>query len=182
MDPLNLIVRALPSDIRGVGRTLSGLIPYNAPTRIAERGKVFTEVIRPGAFKRAFTAGSRDVVSFFNHNPHRVLGRTASGTLRLTDEADGLRFEIDLPESAADVRELVARGDLRGASFQGGVVSGGDKWTGDVCELLDLVLVEVGPVVSPAYDASAVVLRSGQAAPGTTARAAALVNLMGRAG
>ncbi len=189
MEPIR---RSLPSEItrgEGTGRVLRGLIPYNAPTPIFEKGKSFIEVIRPGAFARAL-AGKRDVISTFNHDPNRLLGRTASGTVRLTDSPEGLRYEVDLPESAADVRELLGRGDLRGSSFTAFPVQrGGEKWTQPTTrdalplrELLSLELLELGPVVFPAYPESDAAIRSAEPVPPLPGGllGAALVRLMER--
>jgi HK97 family phage prohead protease len=46
-----------------------------------------------------------------------ILGATHSGTLRLSQDQRGLFYEIDLPETRADVGELVERGDMTGSSF-----------------------------------------------------------------
>lgn len=180
MEP-QLIRRSLPSEVGGAGKLLRGFIPYNAPTRIFERGKLFTEVIRPGAFARAL-GGSRDVIATFNHNIDRMLGRSGSGTLRISDSAEGLRYEVDLPESAADVRELLQRGDLRGSSFTAFPLKDGEKWDGDRRELVGLELVELGPVVSPAYPTSGAEVRAGEPIPTPLGRLipAALVRLMER--
>jgi uncharacterized protein len=186
MNPLELIKRSLPSDVTaGEGKLLRGLIPYNSPTRITERGRTFTEVIRPGAFARAASSGRGplgDVLATFNHNPDRLLGRTGSGTLRLTDGPDGLRYEVELPDSAADVRELLRRGDLRGSSFTAfPSAKDGQRWKGDYREILALEVVEVGPVVAAAYDASTAEIRSAVAGRAANdAYLAALVGLMER--
>lgn len=183
MEP-ELLRRQLPSEITAgtTGKRLRGSIPYNAPANIVERGRKFVEVIRPGAFGRALTAG-RDVIATFNHDIGRLLGRTASGTLTLTDGPDALRYEVELPESAADVRELLARGDLRGSSFTAAPIGReGDRWKGDYRELLALELFEVGPVVSPAYPTSAAELRSGGPVILAKLLPAALVGLMARSG
>src|SRR5262245_37667193 len=149
------ICRQLPTEIAGTGRTLCGFIPYNSSTVIVESGRRFTEVIRPGAFARSL-AGTRDVLATFNHNADRLLGRSASGTLRITDGPKGLRYEVDLPDSAVDVKDLLARGDLRGSSFTAWPHRDGERWirrkgSEDLRELLSLELLEVGPVVMPAY-------------------------------
>jgi len=180
-EPEQTIRRRLPSEITApTAKKLRGSIPYNAPANIVERGRRFVEVIRPGAFARAL-AGGRDVIATFNHDLGRLLGRTASGTLTLTDGPDALRYEVDLPESAADVRELLARGDLRGSSFTAApLAGGGDRWKGDYRELLALELFEVGPVVTPAYASSAAELRSGGAVPLARLLPVALVGLMAR--
>ena len=70
-----------------------------------------------------------------------------------------MRFEIDLPESAADIRELAARGDIRGASFTFTPRKGGEVWNGTTRELTDVYLYELGPVVMPAYQATSVGVR-----------------------
>lgn len=178
MEPIR---RSLSSEVTaGDGRTLRGFIPYNSPAQIFERGKRFTEVIRRGAFARAFLPG-KDVLATYNHDPNRLLGRTASGTLRLIDSPDGLRYEVVLPESAADVRELLARGDLSGSSFTAFPLSDGQKWTGDLRELTGLELVELGPVTLPYYAASGAELRGGGHAPPAAALlSAAQVRLMER--
>ena len=61
----------------------------------------------------------RDVVAFYDHNHSQILGRESSNTLTLRDESEGLGFDISLPSTsyANDVRELVARGDLKAMSF-----------------------------------------------------------------
>ena len=60
-----------------------------------------------------------------DHDAKRVLARTRSGNLRLTEDSQGLEFEISVPDTTfgADVLELAERGDLGGMSF-GFVVQG----------------------------------------------------------
>lgn len=78
----------------------------------------FRERIALGAFKRIL-ATNPDVVCLFNHSDNAVLGRTTAGTLRLREDSRGLKFECDLPNTAAgrDMYESVQRGDLNGCSF-----------------------------------------------------------------
>jgi len=122
------------------------------------------EAIHPKAFDTVLTRGD-DVVALRDHNPELLLGRTSSGTLRLSTDSDGLAFEVDLPETsyAADVRELVGRGDLAGASF--GFLPGKDeigrapdgrqlRTHTDIRRLLD-----VSVVAMPAYEGTSVTLR-----------------------
>jgi len=156
--------RSLQSQWSNEGNRLAGSIPYNSPTTIYERGRRWTEIVRPGAFRNALDSKG-DIIATFNHNPDRLLGRTSAGTLRLNDGPDALRFEIDLPAHAEDVREMIQRGDLKGASFTFGVRKGGETWSQDrsTRELNDLYLSELGPVASPAYSESSVQLRSADA-------------------
>ena len=120
------------------------------------------ERIAPGAFDEALEAGG-DVLGRWNHD--ELLGRLSSGTLRLRADARGLWYEIDLGETstARDVAEHVRRGDVSGSSFAFRVTS--EDWTeaeegGRVREIRGVDLVDVGPVVSPAYAATSAGLRA----------------------
>lgn len=141
----------------------------------------FVEVIAPGAFDDVLGA---DVRGLFNHDPNYLLGRTASGTLVLSVDAVGLRYEITPPDTQT-VRDLVlaplARGDLSGSSFAFRVARGGDRWDEDgdgrVIRTITRVgeLLDVGPVAFPAYPDSTAAQRSLDAwrqakAEGDTAR------------
>lgn len=125
------------------------------------------EAIAPTAFDEVLSRGD-DVVALRDHDPSLILGRTAAGTLRLGVDADGLAFEVDLPDTsyARDVRELVARGDLRGASF--GFLPGRDELShardGKQLRTHTSVrrLLDVSVVALPAYDGTSVTLRSYQ--------------------
>jgi HK97 family phage prohead protease len=76
------------------------------------------ERILPGAFDGTLTR-SEDVTANINHNDRFLLGRTSSGTLKLTLDDLGLRFDVTLPETsyAKDLGALMARGDMRECSF-----------------------------------------------------------------
>lgn len=138
------------------GRTLHGF----ACVYGAESGDLggFRERIAPGAFAGVLDA---DVRCLLNHDPSSVLARSKSGTLRLSDEQRGLRFEADLPDSplGENVREAVRRGDIDGASFR--FVVGEESWQGDtrtvktVSELQDVTVATYG-----AYPAASVELRT----------------------
>jgi HK97 family phage prohead protease len=121
----------------------------------------FTEVIRPGAF-RASLAG-RDVLALIDHNPSRLLARTKSGTLRLEEDAKGLRFELDVPDTqeGRDMLTLAERGDLGGMSFGFTVPPGGESWNGKKRELRSVTLHEISIVHSwPAYEGTSVQARA----------------------
>jgi HK97 family phage prohead protease len=119
----------------------------------------FVERILPGAFDNVIKRGT-DVVALYNHEPMFLLGRESSGTLRLAVDERGLRYEIDAPESRADVVEAIERGDVRGSSFAFKVKGAGEKWTrmADGRQLREIVdfdgLFDVGPVLRPAYPAT----------------------------
>lgn len=124
------------------------------------------EEIGVTAFDEVLKDPATDVRALVNHNPTLVLGRQSAGTLRLSTDDQGLRFEVDLPDTsyANDLRALVARGDVSGASF--GFVPGQDeirrapdgkqvRTHTSVAKLLD-----ISPVTWPAYEGATVALRS----------------------
>ena len=122
----------------------------------------FKERFESAAFGSALA--TRDVVCTWNHNPHYLLGRTAAGTLRLHNEADGLYVECDRLDTtyANDLQKLIERGDISGMSFQfvtvADVVGRADKW--DEVTIKQAHLVETSFVSNPCYPASAAGVRS----------------------
>src|SRR3989442_13915086 len=84
----------------------------------------------PGAFSR--TVGAKaDVRALRNHDPNVLLGRTASGTLKLHEDSRGLYAEFTPPDTAM-VRDMVLapieRGDLSAWSFGFTLGEGGQRW------------------------------------------------------
>src|SRR6056297_337557 len=115
----------------------------------------FREKIAPGAFQRSLKSRN-DVKLLWNHDSSTVLGSTRSGTLRLYEDAQGLRVEADLPDTQAgrDAKTLIQRGDVTGFSFGFTVPRGGDMWNEDGSErtLTSVRLFEVSTGVAfPAY-------------------------------
>lgn len=153
------IEKRFSAELRTKGRRLEGYAAtYNTEARIAD----FREIIRPGAF-RASLAG--DVLALADHDPAKVLARTKSGTLRLAEDSRGLAFSLDLPNTSAgqDVLELAERGDLGGMSFGFSVPDGGQRWQGDLRELVLVHLLEISVVSSwPAYEGTTVTARARQ--------------------
>lgn len=129
-------------------------------------GGMFVEIIAPGAFDEVLTQDTR---ALFNHDPNYLLGRTASGTLRLTVDERGLAYEIDTPNTAT-IRDLVVeplrRGDMSGSSFAMRVAKGGDSWHEEKDGLIVRTIYkiaelrDVGPVAFPAYPDSSAAQRS----------------------
>lgn len=127
----------------------------------------FTERIMPGAFDRAIRED--DVRALFNHDPSEILGRTKAGTLRLSVDAVGLRYEIDPPGTAdaAKVLAAIQRGDITGSSFSFAVleqvrrdVKDADGKETVIREIVAAELFDVGPVTFPAYTSSTTGVRS----------------------
>jgi HK97 family phage prohead protease len=123
----------------------------------------FREIILPGAFDRALSEG-HDVRAFVNHNPDKMLGRTASKTARLSIDEHGLAVEIDVPDTqdGRDTMTLAKRGDLSQMSFSFRTLD--DRWRTDegepLRELVDLELFDVSVVAFPAYPATEVSARA----------------------
>lgn len=123
----------------------------------------FVERVAPSAFAK--TIQEADVRALRDHDPSRLLGRMGAGTLRLSNDSTGLRYEIDLPDTTEgrDTAMLLERGDLFGSSFGFRVIS--DTWgeTEDgypLRTLNEVALRDVGPVTFPAYTATEAALRS----------------------
>lgn len=137
--------------------------------------KDFKERIAPSAFNRALNE-KHDARALFNHDPNMLLGRVGAGTLRLSADGVGLRYEIDLPDTQVgrDLAESIARGDLTGSSFAFRVVkqsfSKGDKH--DIRNIEDVDLLDVGPVTYPAYKSTTTGLRSEECVDAFEAREA----------
>lgn len=138
-------------------------------------GRRFVERIRPGAFTRAL-AERQDVRALVNHDATLVLGRTKNGTLKLAEDARGLRVELQ-PVDTGYARDMVAqvrRRDVDAMSF--GFRTVRDSWSmgtgpegADVRTLEDVDLFDVSPTSFPAYEDTAVAVRSWAAASGVPA-------------
>jgi HK97 family phage prohead protease len=131
-------------------------------------GPDIVERIAPTAFNRALQE-KHDARALFNHDPNMLLGRAGAGTLRLSVDARGLRYEIDIPDTTVgkDVATSIARGDLAGSSFAFSINGkGGQRFEKgkdvDIRHILDVDLFDVGPVTYPAYEGTTTGLRSGE--------------------
>lgn len=149
--------RGAAGGLRASGRTLTG---YAAVFGTETRMGSFTERIAPGAFSKSLASG-RDILALLDHRADVLLGRTASGTLKLTEDAKGLRFDLELPDTQAgrDLVALAERGDLGGMSF--GFIAEDEEWTGNTRELRQVDLREVSVIQAfPAYQQTEISLRN----------------------
>lgn len=121
----------------------------------------FVETVGTGAFNESRADGWPNVVARYNHDTNMLLGTVAGRTLELRVDDVGLWYDVTPPSARGDVHELVQRGDVRHSSFAFRVPRGGDDWsTTDQGypqrTLLAVQLVDVAPVLDPAYpDATA---------------------------
>lgn len=147
-------------EVRAAGRRIEG---YAATFGTEASLGGFVETIAPGAFRGALAG---DVLAMLDHDPGKVLGRTRSGTLRLHEDARGLAFSLDVPDTQAgrDVLTLAERGDLGGMSFGFVVPAGGDVWQGNRRTLRAINLKEISVVQAwPAYAGTEIALRARRA-------------------
>ncbi len=123
----------------------------------------FTEEIRDGAFEDVM---NDDVRGLFNHDPDVILGRSKSGTMKLTVDARGVKYSIDYNPNDPDhvrVMEKVKRGDVSQSSFAFGIKDA--VW--EIREGRDHRVItklsrwyDVSPVTYPAYQDTTVAARS----------------------
>ncbi|CDG18449.1 HK97 family phage prohead protease [Xenorhabdus doucetiae] len=119
----------------------------------------FIEQFAPNAFRHSLSGGV-DVLCLYEHDHMNLLGRTASGTLQLSEDATGLRFELTPPDTqlGRDVLTLVERGDISGMSFGFRAIK--DQWDIDqepyIRTVLEAELREITITSQPAYPESGV--------------------------
>jgi len=127
----------------------------------------FDEEIRPGAFDKVL---EDDVRCLQNHDPNYILGRTLSGTLEISVDEFGLRYN-NLPPDTSYAKDLIItmkRGDVDQSSFGFNVRDDGEEWVYDEEKgIYHRVIHEVNrlfdtsPVTYPAYlDTKSMVTRS----------------------
>lgn len=151
----------------------------NQPAHIVGYGSVFNilseplwgfrEIIKPGAFDDVL---NDDVRGLFNHDPNFILGRSTSGTLKISVDSRGLHYDIEAPDTQT-IRDLVLapmkRGDITQSSFAFRVARSGDHWYEDdegvvIREINKFSrLYDVSPVTYPAYQAAESTVRSMKA-------------------
>lgn len=130
---------------------------------------MFRERILPGAFKDSIAKD--DIRVAFNHSANAILGRTSAKTARVSEDASGLRYEADAPDTQAgrDTVTSIKRGDITGSSFQFEIENPDDEeW--DYSQRKDgklplrtikrARLFEAGPVAWPAYENTTVSARA----------------------
>jgi HK97 family phage prohead protease len=121
----------------------------------------FREFIAPGAFRKTLQE-TPDVRLLINHEG-LPLARTKNGTLTLTEDENGLRFDAVLADTSEsrDLYTLIERGDVDQMSFAFRVIR--QKWNDDRSErtLTEVSLSDgdVSVVTYPAYPATTVEAR-----------------------
>jgi HK97 family phage prohead protease len=146
------------------GLTLVGYAAtFDNTTRIDNWEGTFDEKIARGAFKRSINA--RTPVLQFEHGRHPLLGSMPLGTItKLREDDHGLYVEARLADNwlIQPVRDAIASGAIDGMSFRFQVIkeSWNDTSAVPVRTLEEVKLMELGPVVFPAYESTTVGVRS----------------------
>jgi HK97 family phage prohead protease len=148
----------------GDGYTLEGYAAvFDAWTDIRDSMGVYQERIMPGAFKRSL--GQRQPVVQFDHGTHPFIGSIPIGALKVVrEDKNGLFVRARISENwmMEPVRDAIRDGGITGMSFRFKVVS--DEWGtedgNDTRTIREVELLELGPVVFPAYEQTSVAVRS----------------------
>lgn len=144
-------------------RTLSGYaVKWNAESRTIGLFRKFKEQFRNGAFSESLR--DKNQFALWSHNPNEPIGSIESGTLRLSEDMVGLRFEIDLGDDprSQQVYSDIKRGIVKGVSF--GFKNAVDEWDKSNPDeakrtISKADLIEVSPTPFPAYPDSEVTAR-----------------------
>jgi HK97 family phage prohead protease len=163
-----LTFRAAESGTNYIGVLTGYAAKYNSDSvRFSGWEKDWIERIAPGAFKRTL-AENPDVVALWSHDASKPAARTPD-TLTVREDDTGLAVEIRLVDTATnrDLLTNVRAGIVDSMSF--GFIPVKTRWTEqkdadhDVRTLEDVDLLEVSPVVWPAYPETTIGARSHRA-------------------
>lgn len=134
----------------GDGRTFTG---YAALFGQPSLPLPFTEIVKPGAFKRSLQSRSR-MMLLWNHDTSNPLASTRNGSLHMVEDSVGLKVTATLPNTTLgnDIAELVRSGVIDAMSF--GFAVKKDSWSqdGGTRYLEDVDLFEASIVSAPAYE------------------------------
>lgn len=147
------------------GRTVYGYAAkFNVLSNNLGGPNPWFEEIAHGAFP---PLAEQDVRALWNHDKNFVLARSkyGTGTLNLSIDSIGLRYEFEAPETTAgnDLLVSIKRGDIDGASFAFTV--GKDEWIDRggkrIRRILKIAkLHDISPVAEGAYSSATAAARS----------------------
>lgn len=155
-------------ETRSQGDPIPRIVGYAAvffnPAEEATRFRLgrFEERMMPGAFDESLRRD--DVLGLWEHNKATPLGRTSSGTLKLSVDNRGLKYSIQADTRLGlEVRQLIERGDVKGSSI--GFFDTVDKVREEkgvlIREIVKTRIRDVGPVLQPSYPGTSAEIRSG---------------------
>lgn len=169
----------------------SGPLAFDGYASMTERGYEmwdwygpYVEVVTAGAFEQTLNRGDLDVPLVLQHDQLRRIARTTNGTLRLSEDDQGLRVLADLDPSDLDVAYIAPKlraGLIDEMSFAFRIEAG--QWSPDYSEYrIDRVDIHRGDVAIVGFGANpytvADLVEAAKQAPDESARAAlAALNL-----
>ncbi len=169
--PRDDLVRSAPFSLERAaaddGLTLTGHgAVFNEWTTIDSWEGRFRERIAPGAFKKTLQENGHRVRLQFDHGQHPLIGSLPIGSVRkLKEDTRGLYVEARLADNwlVQPVREAIENESIDGMSFRFSVVA--ERWDEEDSDLpertiTEVRLMELGPVVWPAYEGTDVGVRS----------------------
>jgi len=122
---------------------------FNSPSiELSSWEGSFVEFVDPGAFRSVLSRSDLDTTLNWSHDDRWLLARTDNGTLQLSTDSVGLHYrgQVAPTSYAEDLRILVDRGDIRGASFCFQISR--DEWRitqdKDGNEIVERTILEVG--------------------------------------
>lgn len=123
----------------------------------------FVEQIGTPCFNKSRGDGWPDVICRFNHDDNQLLGTIAGKTLDVNTDRDGLLYDVEPPSHMQYIVDLVKRRDVQKSSFAFRSLE--DEWSvtsdgGPLRTVHSAQLVDVAPVVTPAYADTTAGLRS----------------------
>lgn len=161
-----ILVRS--AEANGAGRIIEGrAIPFDSPSLpiCEEEDFAFIEYINKDAFNRALENPEAEVMFLYSHDWDSPLARRTAGRLTLEKREDGIYFKASPPDTtrAQDLIKDIEAGNIQGNSFGFGILK--DRWfkneNGVDCrEVLEAELLEISPVVMPAYPDTSIAKRS----------------------
>lgn len=162
INPFKPEVRMSSGDQGDVGHIVGYASVFN---KLSRKLGGFVEKVNSRAFTQSKTEGWPDVVCRYNHNDDFLLGTTRAGTCVIDFDETGLLYDVNPPSFRSDIVELCQRGDCQHSSFAFRVPDGGDDWSLSdfnypLRTLLNVELVDVAPVITPAYPDATAALRA----------------------
>lgn len=153
-------IRQINNNIEIENRHISGYAAvFNSPS-VPEIGWI--ETICDGAITDE-TIKSSDIFAKFNHDDNKILARSKNGegSLTLTLDEHGLKYEFDAPNTALgdELLEYLKRGEITSSSFCFSISKepNAEEWYKEDDQIYRKIykiekLYDVSPVFQPAYE------------------------------
>ena len=108
------------------------------------------EVLREKFLKGSIKEDISGTSLYFQHDKNNLLANSKSGTMKISSDEKGLRFEAELPKSQREkYSELISRGDVQGVSI--GFIPKKDNWIGQDRTISEATIFEISLVDKPAH-------------------------------